>query len=495
MGDGHDDLRHQRARRRHPPPPVPPRLHQPARQRVPHQGRRLHRHGLPPIRPLLARVLRARRPARLARRRALRRLGRPGRATPPRSSRSSTSCSSSTTSPSGRRCSPSRTASGTRVLPAGQVQHDEQAQANGYVQRIEHDGDGKVVLVAAPVQFDGEAPVARQGADLRRRHRRRAARPRPRRRRHRRPARPRRHRLSHGTVGDEDRPHRLRRARRASSSTWPPPPTRPGSPRCGSASTSCCRSATPREHPTKAQPGEQHHTGPIVSPGHRAGRPARAARRGRRRDEPDRAGDRDLHPPAAPPAGRRPLGVHRAGAGRRPVHASVSASGGWRRSSPPSTCRSPSGSARFEEGIEVLRAAWRSGEVKHEGRHFSISGVQVTKRDDARPADARRQHRPGAAARRPGSATGGSPPARRRSRRRSGCATSCGGCGPRATGRRARSASCSAWRAPTRRSARRYEDEGFDEVLIWTDQVWPAAQPLEAKREAMFAAATALGVA
>ncbi len=44
------------------------------------------------------------------------------------------------------------------ALPAGQVQYDEQAQANGYVQRIQHDGDGKVVLVPAPVQFDGEAP-------------------------------------------------------------------------------------------------------------------------------------------------------------------------------------------------------------------------------------------------------------------------------------------------------------------------------------------------
>jgi crotonobetainyl-CoA:carnitine CoA-transferase CaiB-like acyl-CoA transferase len=45
------------------------------------------------------------------------------------------------------------------VLPAGQVQYDEQALANGYVQRIEHDGGGKVVLVPAPVQFDCEAPV------------------------------------------------------------------------------------------------------------------------------------------------------------------------------------------------------------------------------------------------------------------------------------------------------------------------------------------------
>ena len=45
------------------------------------------------------------------------------------------------------------------VLPAGQVQYDEQARANGYVQRVDHDGDGKVVLVSAPVQFGGHAPI------------------------------------------------------------------------------------------------------------------------------------------------------------------------------------------------------------------------------------------------------------------------------------------------------------------------------------------------
>ncbi|MET0324310.1 MAG: CoA transferase [Ilumatobacteraceae bacterium] len=44
------------------------------------------------------------------------------------------------------------------VLPAGQVQYDEQARANGYVQRVEHEGDGKVVLVSAPVQFGGHTP-------------------------------------------------------------------------------------------------------------------------------------------------------------------------------------------------------------------------------------------------------------------------------------------------------------------------------------------------
>lgn len=45
------------------------------------------------------------------------------------------------------------------VLPAGKIQYDEQALANGYVQRIDHDNGGKVVLVPAPVQFDGEVPT------------------------------------------------------------------------------------------------------------------------------------------------------------------------------------------------------------------------------------------------------------------------------------------------------------------------------------------------
>jgi crotonobetainyl-CoA:carnitine CoA-transferase CaiB-like acyl-CoA transferase len=55
------------------------------------------------------------------------------------------------------------------VLAAGQVRHDLQAQANGYVQRIEHDGNGEIVLVPAPVQFDGQVPklgkAPRFGAD------------------------------------------------------------------------------------------------------------------------------------------------------------------------------------------------------------------------------------------------------------------------------------------------------------------------------------------
>lgn len=45
------------------------------------------------------------------------------------------------------------------VTPAGKVRYDEQALANEYVQHIRHDGDGEIVLVPAPVQFDEDAPV------------------------------------------------------------------------------------------------------------------------------------------------------------------------------------------------------------------------------------------------------------------------------------------------------------------------------------------------
>jgi crotonobetainyl-CoA:carnitine CoA-transferase CaiB-like acyl-CoA transferase len=40
----------------------------------------------------------------------------------------------------------------------GLVKYDPQVVANGYVQRVEHDGQGKVDLVASPAQFDGRIP-------------------------------------------------------------------------------------------------------------------------------------------------------------------------------------------------------------------------------------------------------------------------------------------------------------------------------------------------
>ena len=51
-------------------------------------------------------------------------------------------------------------------LKAGEVRYDEQVQANDYAQLIQHDGDGKVVLVPAPAQFGGEVTTLGKGPAL-----------------------------------------------------------------------------------------------------------------------------------------------------------------------------------------------------------------------------------------------------------------------------------------------------------------------------------------
>ena len=51
-------------------------------------------------------------------------------------------------------------------LSAGRVRHDEQVQANEFAQLVEHDDDGRVVLVPAPAQFDGEVTQLGRGPRL-----------------------------------------------------------------------------------------------------------------------------------------------------------------------------------------------------------------------------------------------------------------------------------------------------------------------------------------
>jgi len=51
-------------------------------------------------------------------------------------------------------------------LKAGEVRHDEQVQANEFAQLIEHDGDGKIVLVPAPAQFGGVVSKLGKGPQL-----------------------------------------------------------------------------------------------------------------------------------------------------------------------------------------------------------------------------------------------------------------------------------------------------------------------------------------
>ena len=155
VGDGHDDLGDERARRRRAALPVPRRLDQPAGQPLPHEGRPLHLPGLPPVGPVLAGVLHDRRQARLARRRAL-------HDSADRQDNAAACVQlldelfAERTLAEWEEILARQDGQWDVLLPAGQVRDDAQALANGYVQRVEHEGDGKVVLVPAPAQFDGE---------------------------------------------------------------------------------------------------------------------------------------------------------------------------------------------------------------------------------------------------------------------------------------------------------------------------------------------------
>jgi probable F420-dependent oxidoreductase len=148
---------------------------------------------------------------------------------------------------------------------------------------------------------------------------------------------------------------------------------------------------------------------------------------------------------------------------------------------------------RFEEAIDVLRAAWRGGEVKHQGRHYSISGVQVTKRVTDIPlllggnSDQALQR---AARLGDGWFSSGTPPFDEALRLRAELQRR------RADSERAGEPFRLVFRIagadPV--AVRRYADAGFDEVLVWTDQVWPAEGTVEHKRERLSAVADALGV-
>jgi probable F420-dependent oxidoreductase len=246
------------------------------------------------------------------------------------------------------------------------------------------------------------------------------------------------------------------------------------------------------EHPTKEQPGVQHHTGPIVSPDTELVDPlvqlgAAAAVTSRI----ELATGIYILPL------RHPLAVARSACTVQELAEGRFVFGlgfGWLEEEftvldVPFAERV----TRFEEGIEVLRAAWRSGEVKHEGRHFSISGVQVTKRVTTIPLmlggnsdrALRRAARLG-----DGWFSSGTPPFDESLRLRGELERL------RADGERAGEPFKLVFRmdGADPATARRYEDAGFDEVLIWTDQVWPSSGSLDAKQDSILAAADALGV-
>jgi probable F420-dependent oxidoreductase len=248
-------------------------------------------------------------------------------------------------------------------------------------------------------------------------------------------------------------------------------------------------------HPTKRQPGVQHHTGPIVSPETELVDPllnlgAAAAVTNRLR----------LATGIYVLPLRHPLAIARSTCTLQEIARGRFTFGvgfGWLTEEfvalgVPFDERV----TRFVETIEVLRAAWAGGEVRHEGRHFSISGVQVTNRRTEIPVimggnterALRRATRLG-----DGWFSSGTPPFEESVRLRDELtrlrreADEESGVG-RAFELIFRVEGCD----PAR--LRRYADAGFDNVLLWTDRVWPPDEPLDRRRERLMAAAEAFGL-
>jgi probable F420-dependent oxidoreductase len=244
-------------------------------------------------------------------------------------------------------------------------------------------------------------------------------------------------------------------------------------------------------HPTSAQPGVQHHTGPIVAP------------------------DTELVDPLVQLGAaaavtsritlatgifvlplRHPLAVARSVCTVQEIAEGRFTFGlgfGWLEEEFESL-DVPFGEriSRFEESVAVLRESWKSGEVVFSGQHFEISGVQVTHRVTTVPLilggntdrALQRAVRLG-----DGWFSSGTPPFEESIRLRGELQR-----------RRADTGNDAPFELIFRMAgadpavARQYEDAGFENVVIWTDQVWPAGKPLNEKRDAMFAAAEALGV-
>jgi probable F420-dependent oxidoreductase len=248
-------------------------------------------------------------------------------------------------------------------------------------------------------------------------------------------------------------------------------------------------------HPTKVQPGTQHHTGPIVSPDTELVDPL--VNLGAAAAITDRI---TLATGIYVLPLRHPLAIARSACTVQEIAGGRFRLGvgfGW-LTEEFAALDIPFDErvSRFTETIEILRAAWAGGEVRHHGKHFDISGVQVTMRETTVPlilgGNTERALRR-AAQLGDGWFSSGTPPFEESIRLRGELQRLRAEADETADRERPfdltfRMEGCD----PA--VARKYEDAGFDSVLIWTDQVWPVDRPLDAKRERMFAAARALGL-
>ena len=245
-------------------------------------------------------------------------------------------------------------------------------------------------------------------------------------------------------------------------------------------------------HPSNAQPGVQHHTGPIVAPDTELVDPlvqlGAAAAVTTRIELATGIFILPLRHPLA--VARSTCTVQELAGGRFTLGLGF----GWLEEEfaaldVPFTERV----SRFEEGIDVLRAAWRGGPIAHEGRHFSISGVQVTNRPTHVPlmlgGNTERALRRAARVA-DGWFSSGTPPfdeaIRLRDELRMVRSESERGDDPFRLVFRVAGAD--------RDVVSQYADAGFEEVLVWTDQVWPSDGSLAEKQAVLHAAADALGV-
>jgi probable F420-dependent oxidoreductase len=147
---------------------------------------------------------------------------------------------------------------------------------------------------------------------------------------------------------------------------------------------------------------------------------------------------------------------------------------------------------RLEETIEVLRKAWAGGPFEHRGAHFSFGPVQITER----PADI-------------ALVMGGNTPRalRRAALLGDGWFSSGTPSLAKAVELRERLAAirgAAGMVGPFRCYVRvegcdpalleRYRGEGFDDVVVWADQVWPASGSPATRRAVMSEVARGLGL-
>ena len=242
-------------------------------------------------------------------------------------------------------------------------------------------------------------------------------------------------------------------------------------------------------HPTSAEPGEQHHRGPIVDPDTHLVDPlvqlgAVAAVTSRLRLATGIYIVPLRHPLAT---ARSACTVQELAGGRFALGVGT----GWLAEEFAALDQSfEHRVSRFEESIEVLRAAWRGGELTHEGQHFSISGVQVTKHPIEIPlilGGNRARALLRATLLGDGWFSSGTPPFDEAVRLRAALLRLRDEAGiDRPFELIFRMEGCD----PV--IARRYEDAGFENVLVWADQVWPEHASLAEKREALGVAAERL---